>query len=50
MFIKFNFGIYLVCMFIAFTFVPMMSAFCQEREVNKKAAGFSAIVLQGYMQ
>lgn len=47
MLIKFDFGSYLVCMFIALSFVPMISSFCQECEVDKKAAGYSSIVFAG---
>ncbi len=42
-----NFGSYLVCMFIAFSFVPMICAFSQECEPNKQAAGYSAMIFAG---
>ena len=39
-----NYGSYLVCIFIAFSFVPMMSTFCHYSSMDKKVAGYIAIV------
>lgn len=47
MLIKFNFGNYFVCMFIAFSFVPMICSFCQESEADKKTASYSAMIFAG---
>ncbi len=47
MLIGFDFGSYLVCMVIAFSFVPMVSAFCNECEPNRKAAGYTALIFAG---
>lgn len=47
MLIRFDFGSYLVCMFIAFSFVPMISAFGNECEPNRKVAGYSAMIFAG---
>lgn len=44
---KFDFGSYLICMFIAFSFVPMISAFCNECDVARKTAGYSAMIFAG---
>ena len=42
-----NFGSYLVCMFIAFSFVPMMCAFNQYSSQDKKVAGYTSMVFAG---
>lgn len=42
-----NFGSYLVCMFIAFSFVPMMSAFCVYSKPERKVAGNTAMIFAG---
>ena len=42
-----NFGSYLVCMVIAFSFVPMMCAFGVYSRNEKKAAGYTAMVFAG---
>lgn len=47
MLVGFDFGSYLVCMFISFSFVPMISAFCQECEADRKTAGYSAMIFAG---
>lgn len=39
-----DFGSYLVCMFISFSFVPMMAAFCTCCKDEKKVAGYSAMI------
>ncbi len=38
-----DYGSYVVCMFIAFSFVPMMSAFCHYCSPEKKVAGYIAV-------
>lgn len=38
-----DYGSYLVSMFIAFSFVPMMSAFCYYSSKEKKVAAYSAV-------
>ena len=38
---------YLACMFIAFSFLPMISVFSQECEQSKQAAGYSAMIFAG---
>lgn len=47
MLLKWNTGSYFVCMFIAFSFVLIISAICQECPEDKKAAGYSALVFAG---
>lgn len=42
-----NFGSYLVCMFIAFSFVPMICTFAMHSHTEKKAAGFTAMIFAG---
>lgn len=42
-----DFGSYIVCMFIAFSFVPMISAFSQECERENQAAAYSAMIFAG---
>lgn len=42
-----DFGSYFVCTFIAFSFVPMMAAFCEYCNVEKKVAGYSALIFAG---
>ena len=39
-----NFGSYIVCMFIAFSFVPMMCAFCTYSTQEDKTAGYTSII------
>lgn len=36
-------GSYLICMFIAFSFIPMICAFCSSGSAEKKAAGYTAV-------
>lgn len=47
MLINFNFGSYFVCMFIAFSFVPLICAFANEAEPKSKTAGYTAMVFAG---
>lgn len=47
MLIDFNFGSYLVCMFIAFSFVPMMCAFCTYSTQENKVAGYTSMLFAG---
>lgn len=42
-----NFGSYLASIFIALGFVLMASAFCQESEADRKAAGYAVLVFSG---
>ena len=42
-----NYGSYLVCMFISFSFVPMMAAFCSYCKDETKVAGYSAMIFGG---
>lgn len=42
-----NYGSYLVCMFISFSFVPMMATFCAYCKDEKKVAGYSAMIFGG---
>ena len=42
-----NFGSYLVCMFIAFSFVPMMCTFSMYSSSERKAAGYTAMIFAG---
>ncbi len=42
-----NFGSYLASIFIALGFVLMASAFCQESEADRKAAGYATLVFSG---
>lgn len=42
-----SFGSYLVCMFIAFSFVPMVCAFALYSPAEKKAAGYTAMIFSG---
>lgn len=39
-----NFGSYLVCMFIAFSFVPMMCVYAIYSKKEKRAAGYTAMI------
>ena len=47
MLIRFNLGSYFVCMFIAFSLVPMVCAFGQECEADRKASAFTAMIFAG---
>ena len=47
MVIGFNFGSYLVCMFIAFSFIPMMCAFNNYSSQDKKTSGYTSIIFSG---
>jgi len=47
MLIGFDFGSYLVCMFIAFSFVPMMCAFNNYSVQDKKVAGYTSAIFSG---
>ena len=42
-----SFGSYLVSMFIAFSFVPMVCAFALYSPAEKKAAGYAAMIFSG---
>lgn len=42
-----NFGSFLVCMFIAFSFVPMMCAFANYTTQENKAAGYTSMIFSG---
>lgn len=42
-----NYGSYLVCMFIAFSFVPMTCAFNEKCSKDKKVAGLTATIFAG---
>ena len=42
-----NFGSYIVCMFIAFSFVPMMCTFCTYCTSESKAAGYTSMIFAG---
>ena len=42
-----NFGSYLVCMFIAFSFVPMICSFAMYSHTEKKVAGYTAMIFSG---
>jgi hypothetical protein len=42
-----NFGSYFVCMFIAFSFVPMMCAFCTYSTQENRAAGYTSMIFSG---
>lgn len=44
---NFEYGSYFVCMFIAFSFVPMISSFSYESEPDRKVAGYSAVAFAG---
>lgn len=39
-----GFGSYFICMFIAFSFVPIICCFCTYSDADRKAAGYIAIV------
>jgi hypothetical protein len=47
MVIGFNFGSYLVCMFIAFSFIPMMCAFSNYSSQDKKTSGYISMIFSG---
>ena len=47
MLVGFDFGNYLVCMFIAFSFVPMMCAFNQYSSQERKVAGYASMIFAG---
>ncbi len=38
-----NYGSYLVCMFIAFSFIPLICAFCANSEMENKAAAYTSL-------
>ncbi|WP_326975447.1 hypothetical protein [Caproicibacter sp. BJN0012] len=42
-----SFGSYLICMFIAFSFVPMICTFAIYSPMEKKAAGYTAMIFSG---
>ncbi len=42
-----NFLSYFVCMFIAFSFVPMMVVFCHNSQSDRKTAGYAAMIFAG---
>lgn len=47
MIISSDFGSYFVCMFIAFSFAPMMCAFCFYSTQENKVAGYTSMVFSG---
>lgn len=47
MLLNFNLGSYFVCMFIAFSFVPLICAFANEADQKSKTAGYTAMVFAG---
>ncbi len=42
-----TYGSYLVCMFIAFSFIPLISAFCATSEAENKAAAYTSLAFAG---
>lgn len=42
-----DFGSFFVCMFIAFSFVPMMCSFCVYSTQGKRVAGYASIIFAG---
>lgn len=47
MLIGFSFGNFFVCMFIAFSFVPLICAFAQEADPSRKTAAYTAMIFAG---
>ena len=47
MLVDFSFGNYFICMFIAFSFVPMVASFVADCSKAKKVAGYSAMIFSG---